>query len=429
LNVKEIFMLSFESLLDRKVRSILTILMVMVGSALLIAVNGIGAGFTVSFSRQFSNLAPNILFVSNSQFAGGGGGPGGGGGGGGLGGGGGGATPKITLTSAVVNRLHSLPLVSDVISTYRGTVQLQSQSETRNAPVLSIDPQKLQVIAPTIEFEDGSTVQPGNPSSLVVAHDVANPAGDPNPFLVIGRNVKVTYSFVDPITNQPKQESKNFVVSAIMQETGNPTIDNAIIMNPQSGNSLLQKSGKYDSIFVIAQTPDSVSTVQQEIKDSYGNNIGVNTVQAILKTIQQATAGINAFLTSIGIISLVVGAVGVITTLYTAVIERTREIGTLKAIGAQNKDILFLFLVEAFLIGLFGATIGILVGLGFGYALSDIMREGGGGGGNRPPSAPVFFIGEIMRVWFISVGLSILAGVLPALQGSRLLPIKALRSL
>ncbi|MGN6709688.1 MAG: ABC transporter permease [Candidatus Nitrosocosmicus sp.] len=429
MNVKEIFMLSFESLLDRKVRSILTILMVMVGSALLIAVNGIGAGFTVSFSRQFSNLAPNILFVSNSQFAGGGGGGGGGpggGGGGGLGGGGG-ATPKITLTSAVVNRLHSLPLVSDVISTYRGTVQLQSQSETRNAPVLSIDPQKLQVIAPTIEFEDGSTVQPSNPSSLVVAHDVANPAGDPNPFLVIGRNVKVTYSFVDPITNQPKQESKNFIVSAIMQETGNPTIDNAIIMNPQSGNSLLQKSGKYDSIFVIAQTPDSVGTVLQEIKDSYGNNIGVNTVQAILKTIQQATAGINAFLTSIGIISLVVGAVGVITTLYTAVIERTREIGTLKAIGAQNKDILFLFLVEAFLIGLFGATIGILVGLGFGYALSDIMRESGGG--NRPPSAPVFLIGEMMRVWFISVGLSILAGVLPALQGSRLLPIKALRSL
>lgn len=417
MNVKEIFLLSFESLLDRKVRSILTILMVMVVSALLIAVNGIGAGFTVSFSRQFSNLAPNILFVSNSQFAGGGGGPGGGGN----------SAPKIALTSAVVNRLHSLPLVTDVISTYRGTVQLQSLSETRNAPVLSIDPQKLQVIAPTVDFEDGSTLQPGNPSSLVVAHDVANPAGDPNPFLTIGRSVKVTYSFVDPITNQPKQESKNFIVSAIIQETGNPTIDTAIIMNPQPGNSLLQKSGKYDSIFVIAQSPDSVSTVQKEIQDSYGNNIGVNTVQAILKTIEQATAGINAFLTSIGIISLVVGAVGVITTLYTAVIERTLEIGTLKAIGAQNKDILFLFLVEAFLIGLFGATIGILVGLGFGYALSDVMRESGGG--NRPPSAPVFLIGEMMRVWIISVDLSILAGVLPAHQGSRLLPIKALRSL
>jgi putative ABC transport system permease protein len=55
------------------------------------------------------------------------------------------------------------------------------------------------------------------------------------------------------------------------------------------------------------------------------------------------------------------------------------------------------------------------------------MRESGAG--NRPPSAPVFLIDEMMRVWIISVGLSILAGVLPAIQGSRLLPIKALRSL
>ena len=76
---------------------------------------------------------------------------------------------------------------------------------------------------------------------------------------------------------------------------------------------------------------------------------------------------------------MVVGAVGVITTLYTSVIERTREIGTLKAIGAQNKDILFLFLVEALLIGIFGATIGLLTGIGFGYALSYVMKSTGSG--------------------------------------------------
>ncbi len=77
MNIKEIFTLSIESIWDRKVRSILTILMVMVGSALLVAVGGIGAGFTESFNRQFSNLAPNILFITNSQQAPGGGGPGG----------------------------------------------------------------------------------------------------------------------------------------------------------------------------------------------------------------------------------------------------------------------------------------------------------------------------------------------------------------
>ena len=72
MNIKEIFILSFESIWDRKVRSILTILMVMVGSALLVAVNGISAGFRESFNKQFNNLAPNILFISNSQQAQGG---------------------------------------------------------------------------------------------------------------------------------------------------------------------------------------------------------------------------------------------------------------------------------------------------------------------------------------------------------------------
>jgi putative ABC transport system permease protein len=423
MNIKELFILSFESLWDRKIRSILTILMVMVGSALLIAINGIGAGFSASFNKQFSNLAPNILFVTSSQFGGGGGGPGGG-----IGGGGG--SPKITLNSAIENRIHSLPFVNDVIPTYRGTAQVQSQSETKNDAILSLDPDKLQVIAPTLEYVDGSTIQPNNPSSIIVAQDVANPPGDANPFLVLGRNVKITYSFVDPTTSKQKQESKNFVVSGIIKETGNPTIDNGIILNPQAGNSLLQKSGKFDSLFVIAQSSDLVDIVEKEIRSLYGNNIGVNTVKAILKTIQQATGGINAFLTSIGIISLIVGAVGVITTLYTAVIERTREIGTLKAIGSQNKDILSLFLVEALLIGIFGATIGLLIGIGFGYALSDIMKSSGGGGpgGGRSSSLPIYLISDMARVWMISVGLSILAGILPAIQASRLMPIKALRS-
>jgi putative ABC transport system permease protein len=420
LNIKEIFTLSFESIWDRKVRSILTILMVMVGSALLVAVNGIGAGFTEAFNKQFSNLAPNILFISNSQQAPGGGGPGGG-----IGGGGSPPpAPKITLNSAVVGRIISLPLVTDVIPNFRGSVTVQSSSESKTDAILSMDPQKLQIIAPTLEYTEGSTVQSTNPSSMIVAQDVASPAGDANPFLVLGRSAKVTFSFVDPITGKQQQETKNFMVTGIMKETGNPTIDNGIIINLQAGNSLLQKSGKYDSLFVIAKTANFVDTVEQEIRNLYGNNIGITTVKAILKTIQQFTAGISAFLTSIGIVALIVGAVGVITTLYTSVIERTREIGTMKAIGALNRHILFLFLVEALLIGVFGATIGLLAGIGFGYALSAMMASSGNGTSNPP----IYLVDGMIRVWIISVGLSILAGVLPAIKASRLLPIAALRT-
>jgi putative ABC transport system permease protein len=391
--------------------------MVMSGSSLLVAVNSFGASFSELFNKQFRNLAPNILFISSSQSSQAGG-PGGGG-------------PqentpteaKITLNAAVVNRIKSLPFVEDVIPSYRSSVTLQSQSETKTDAVLSIDPAKLLVIAPTLEFTEGSAIRQNDPSAMIVAQNVANPPGDSIPFINLGQSVRVTYSFVDPDTGVQKEESKSFVVTGIMKETGNPTIDNAVVINRNAGDSLLQKSGKFDSLFAIAQTSDLVDAVEQEIRSLYGNNIGINTVKAILKTIQQFTSGINAFLTSIAIVSLIVGAVGIITTLYTSVVERTKEIGTLKAIGAQNRHILILFLVEGLLIGILGATTGLLAGIGVGYGLALGFRPG-----NGPYNPPIFLANDMIRVWIISVILSLLASFFPAVKASRLLPITALRS-
>ena len=67
MDIREIFVLSFQALKERKIRSLLTILMVMAGTSLLVAVNGVGAGFTEFFNKQFSNLAPNILFVTSGK--------------------------------------------------------------------------------------------------------------------------------------------------------------------------------------------------------------------------------------------------------------------------------------------------------------------------------------------------------------------------
>jgi putative ABC transport system permease protein len=391
--------------------------MVMSGSSLLVAVNSFGASFSELFNKQFRNLAPNILFISSSQSSQAGG-PGGGGPEA--------NTPteaKITLNAAVVNRIKSLPFVEDVIPSYRSSVTLQSQSETKTDAVLSIDPAKLLVIAPTLEFTEGSTLRQNDPSAMIVAQNVANPPGDSIPFINLGQSVRVTYSFVDPDTGVQKEESKSFVVTGIMKETGNPTIDNAVVINRNAGNSLLQKSGKFDSLFVIAQTSNLVDAVEQEIRSLYGNNIGINTVKAILKTIQQFTSGINAFLTSIAIVSLIVGAVGIITTLYTSVVERTKEIGTLKAIGAQNRHILILFLVEGLLIGILGATTGLFAGIGVGYGLALGFRPG-----NGSYNPPIFLANDMIRVWIISIILSLLASFFPAVKASRLLPIAALRS-
>lgn len=411
IHIKEVFLFAFEALRDRKIRSILTILMVMVGSSLLVAVNGLSSGFTFFFNKQFENLAPNILFINSAQEnpeAGGisSGPP---------------PAPKIVLNSAVMSRINSLPFVNEVIPSFQAEITLISQSESITTNSFAIDPSKLLVVSPTLEFEEGSLIRPSDPNAIIIPSDVALPPGEENQFLTMGESVRAEYSYVDPTTAKEKKETKSFVVSAIMKRTGNPTVDNAVVFNTVTGNTLFQKAGKYDSLIVVAQSSDLVSVVEEEIRSLYGNNIGITTVEAIIETIREFTSGISSFLLSIAIISLVVGAVGTVTTLYTSVVERTKEIGTLKALGAKNMDILTLFLTESFLIGLIGATLGILIGIGGGFILSSSASQ------NDQPITPIYLANNLLSVWVISVLLSTVAGLLPSMKASKTLPIEALR--
>jgi len=424
MNIQEIFLLSFDALKDRKVRSILTILMVVVGSSLMVALNGLSAGFGKFIDESFSLLAPNILFVSSAQqdqsasgpFGGGGGPP---------------PAPKITLNAAVETRIRSLPFVSDVISSYQGQVQLESSGKTLSTSVFSIDPAKLNIIAPTIEYEEGSAIRSNDPSAIYLADQIAYPPGENSPFATLGQTMRATYSFVDENGNQ-QEESRSFVVRGIMKPTGNPTIDNAVVFNEDAGNALMHKSGKFDGFLVAADSGEFVNNVEEEIRKIYGNDIGITSPEAILETIRQFTGGFTVFILGIALVALLVGAVGIITTLYTSVMERTKEIGTMKAIGAQNSNILSLFMAEALMIGVLGATSGLLAGIAGGYVLTAGIGSAGGpdegGGGNGPPNiSPVFLASDLATVWSISVGLSLIAGIYPAWKASRLSPIVALR--
>ncbi len=423
MNIKEIFLLSFDALKERKVRSILTILMVVEGSSLMVALNGLGAGFGKFIDESFSMLAPNILFVSSAQQDQSASGP--------FGGGGPPPVPKITLNAAVETRIRSLPFVSDVISSYQGQVQLESSGKTLSKSVFSIDPAKLYTIAPTLEFEEGSAMRSNDPSAIYIADEIAYPPGENTPFATIGQTMRATYSFVDENGNQ-QEESRSFVVRGIMKPTGNPTIDNAVVFNEDAGNALMHKSGKYDGFLVAAESGEFVKNVEEEIRKLYGNDIGVTSPEAILKTIREFTGGFTVFILGIALVALLVGAVGIITTLYTSVMERTKEIGTMKAIGAQNSNVLGLFMAEALMIGILGATSGLLLGIAGGYVLTAGIGSAGGPEGGDASNAPmnispVFLPADLANVWGISVGLSLIAGIYPAWKASRLSPIVALR--
>ena len=151
--------------------------------------------------------------------------------------------------------------------------------------------------------------------------------------------------------------------------------------------------------------------------------------------------GNSSFIQSVAFIALLVGAVGIITTLYTSVNERIFEIGTMKAIGAQKTFILSLFLMEALIIGVAGSTLGVATGMGGAYAMSDFTRAAGGGVGGgagsgggagnniapQPHINPVFHITDLLSVWILSFTISVIAGLYPAWKASRLSPILALR--
>jgi putative ABC transport system permease protein len=152
----------------------------------------------------------------------------------------------------------------------------------------------------------------------------------------------------------------------------------------------------------------------------------VITPTAILQTRQQFQSG-TAFTLDIAFIALLVGAVGIITTLYTSVNERVKEIGTMKAIGAKPIFILALFFSEAVLIGLFGTTSGIFTGIGMTYVLSGISPHSSSGGGGGTTVSPIFVQSDLLHVWALSLLLSLGGGIMPAWKASRLSPLGDLR--
>jgi putative ABC transport system permease protein len=405
----DILRLAAEALWERKTRSLLTMLMVAAGCSLMIALKGLTAGFSSFIDVQFAKLAPNILFVSSARdsnnsdyFAN--------------------ATPasKAILNDIVVRRMKSFVRVSEVIPTYQGLISLESRGRSIEATIFSVNPSRLQIIAPTMTLTSGSTIRANDPSAILLPKKLAEPVGKP-PFAATGQTVKATYMSVAPETGKQIAITRSFVVSGIINDTGEPNIDNGVIMNLSAGNSLLQKNGKYDGLMIAAQSAEDVPLVEQQIRKLYGSQLGITTPSTILKTLSEFIDAFGSFTDSTSIVALMVGAVGIITTLYTSVTERTREIGTLKAIGARNRFVLTMFLAEAAVIGVAGASVGIGLGMIGGHVLIQQFAE------NRPDLIPVFLATDLLAVWILTVCLALLAGLYPAWRAARIPPMMALR--
>ncbi|MGB6593946.1 MAG: ABC transporter permease [Candidatus Nitrosopolaris sp.] len=403
-SLKQVFILSRDALMERKGRSALTILMVLVGGALMVTINGMSEGSAAFANKQLVSLAPNVIFVSPGskskifQEA-----PG-------L------ATqaPRLPFNGEVVNTIKSIPYVKDVVPGYTAQVRLNVEGNIENANVFATDATVAWQVAPTLTLVPGSSVQDNNPSAMLVGYNIANPPGyTHNPLIRVGQAITATYHGT----------SRHFLVTGVLNEAGNPNVDQVVLINTNVGNTFFHRLGLNDQMIVLARSGNDVPTVIQEMNRVYGSySFGIVSPAAIMQAQKHTQAGGASFTLEVGFIAMLVSAIGVVTTLYTSVNERKKEIGTMKAIGAKPMFILTMFLSDAVFIGFIGASLGIAFGIGLAYLLSAIGASGGG-----VYIAPIFLPNELVQVWLMSLTVTLLAGLFPAWKASRLSPLIAMR--
>jgi putative ABC transport system permease protein len=209
-------------------------------------------------------------------------------------------------------------------------------------------------------------------------------------------------------------------------------VDSAILMSESVMRELTNSPDEYSLIVAQVVSENRIDAAKESIEKNLRSSRGVRerkedflvqTPGSLLDTFNTIIGGITAVLVGIAAISLVVGGIGIMNTMYTAVLERTREIGIMKAVGATNRAVMTIFLTESGLLGLAGGAIGVLLGWG----LSQLVVFAGTaalGPGILSADISLPLVAGALAFSFL---VGAIAGALPAYEASRLPPVEALR--
>ncbi len=430
MDFKEITLLTLSSLKERRTRNILTILMITMGCGLLVSLSSLTQGLISFVEQNFKKILPNQLIISNSEkiqqsnleniqnklqvlfdqnltMI----------------------EKRIPFDNNTIKYLENISGVESVDPAFQGMTVLKSGNNSEISNVIATSISSLKNIIPDIENnqalqesskKENFIVMPQKLSKtlFVSSEDKSSGSGSITIQGINQENIMLSH----PMESN-NDGGDNFDVIATINSTGNPIIDNSVFIETNKGREILDKSSDYDLVFLTYNDIGKVDGIVKSIQNYFSNQVTILNSLEIIKTLTKFIVGVSTFISSIAVFSLIVAAIGIIITIYTSVVERTREIGIIKALGGTNKTILSMFLTESAILGIIGASIGILFGfLGSHVLLSSFLFFL-----SLPIKiSPVFDIAEISKILITVVGLSIFSGLYPAYKGSKISPVDAL---
>lgn len=426
MNIANSFKLSLNSILHRRLRSWLTLLGIVIGVAAVVSIISIGEGAQASVTERLSGLGADMITVSPGfSMAGGFGGFTRGGGR--MPGSGGGETASSTeepeLTKRDVTTLRGNPNVEYVTEIVSGRGELVFLAEKSNVSIQGVNTVTWKETA-NLELAAGRFLSASDSTAIVIGDRIANSLFKQP--ITLGRRITI--------------EGKQFTVVGILEATGGSGFgggnsDSTVYMPYTSAWEVTEvEKNTFSSIQVKVTHSELVEQVTEELTQSLmlsrkvtekDQDFTITSSQAIQEQVTETTQTLTLFLGAIAAVSLLVGAVGVANSMFTSVLEKTKLIGILKALGATNNEILRIFMIESGLFGFVGGLIGVLLGalISIGIGSSGIVSMPMMRGGATTLVTPQLVIIAVLLSTFIGIA----SGLMPARAAAKLKPVEALR--
>ncbi len=322
------------------------------------------------------------------------------------------------LTKHDVDALRGIEGIMYASGEISGSEGINYSRENATLSISGVDPQVWKYMN-TLEVKSGRLLEPADKYVAVIGSDVATEIYDKD----IGVNQVVTIN------------GKSVRVIGILKEEGGRE-DSQIYMPIDAAVNVIKdaKKGVFNSIEVKAKSVDIVDAMTKKIEKKLlisrhinkeeDRDFSVIALKSMAESFTSMTSSVTLFLGAIAAVSLIVGAVGIANTMFTSVLEKTKEIGTMKAIGAKNRDILLIFVFNSAMVGfvggVFGVILGALVSALFPMIGISMTSAEGETGISLSFNLMVSGLG-------LAVIIGVISGVVPAYRASKLKPVDALR--